>query len=192
RALSRDHGRDVQTRDRAQARPPDTGSVALMPTIAPVTPRPHLQAFAGYGIELEYMIVDRQTLAVRPLADILLRQASRESVNEIARDGLAWSNELVAHVVELKTDGPAAALTGLGPLFGRDVAEINARLAPEGAMLLPTAMHPLFDPAVETRLWPHGQNEIYAAYARIFTCRGHGWSNLQSMHINLPFFDAAQ
>lgn len=163
-----------------------------MPTIAPVTPRPHLQAFAGYGIELEYMIVDRQTLAVRPLADGLLRLDSGEFVNEIARGSLAWSNELVAHVVELKTNGPAAALTELGPLFHRDVADINARLAPQGAMLLPTAMHPLFDPVAETRLWPHGQNEIYAAYDRIFTCRGHGWSNLQSMHINLPFFDEAE
>ncbi|MCJ7757998.1 MAG: glutamate-cysteine ligase family protein, partial [Gillisia sp.] len=29
-------------------------------------------------------------------------------------------------------------------------------------------------------------------YNRIFDCRGHGWSNVQSMHINLPFFDDAE
>jgi gamma-glutamyl:cysteine ligase YbdK (ATP-grasp superfamily) len=160
-----------------------------MPTIDPVTPQPHLHAFAGYGLELEYMIVDRETLAVAPLTDRLLAQQAGEIVNEVAKGELAWSNELVLHVVELKTNGPAGAIPPLDGLFGEAVRDINAQLSPMGAMLMPTAMHPLFDPERETRLWPHGQNEIYAAYDRIFTCRGHGWSNLQSMHINLPFAD---
>jgi gamma-glutamyl:cysteine ligase YbdK (ATP-grasp superfamily) len=160
-----------------------------MPTIEPVTRQPHLHAFAGYGIELEYMIVDRDSLTVSPLADRLLAQQAGEVVNEVARGSLAWSNELVMHVIELKTNGPAQSLPGIHETFARDIREINARLSAMGAMLLPTAMHPMFDPATETRLWPHGQNDIYAAYDRIFSCRGHGWSNLQSMHINLPFFD---
>ncbi|MGB0514549.1 MAG: carboxylate-amine ligase [Wenzhouxiangellaceae bacterium] len=157
-----------------------------------MTPSPHLHAFAGFGIELEYMIVDRESLATRPLAELLLVDEHGDIVNEVAHGELAWSNELVAHVVELKTNGPAESLAGLGARFHQDVRAINQRLAPEGAMLLPTAMHPLFDPASDTVLWPHGQNEIYAAYDRIFGCRGHGWSNLQSMHINLPFADDAE
>src|SRR5690606_12908976 len=36
---------------------------------------------------------------------------------------------------------------------------------------------------------PHDFNEVYRAFDRIFDCRGHGWGNLQSMHINLPFAD---
>jgi hypothetical protein len=36
-------------------------------------------------------------------------------------------------------------------------------------------------------LWPHDYNPIYQAFDRIFGCKGHGWANLQSMHINLPF-----
>ena len=158
-----------------------------MPTIEPVTPQPHLHAFDGYGIELEYMIVDRQSLAVRPLADRLLVDAAGAVVNEIAHGATAWSNELVAHVIELKTNGPATSLDGLDGIFAESVSAINHRLAVHDAMLLPTAMHPFFDPGAETVLWPHGQNEIYAAYDRIFGCRGHGWSNLQSVHINLPF-----
>jgi glutamate---cysteine ligase / carboxylate-amine ligase len=160
-----------------------------MPTLQPLTPQPHLHAFSGFGIELEYMIVDRESLAVRPLADVLLRDADGQVVNEIAHGELAWSNELVAHVIELKTNGPASTLVTLGDLFHRDVLDITRRLAGHDARLLPTAMHPLFDPTTETRLWSHGQSEIYAAYDRIFGCHGHGWSNLQSMHINLPFFD---
>jgi len=43
------------------------------------------------------------------------------------------------------------------------------------------------DPAKETVLWPYQYGEIYQTFDRIFDCKGHGWSNLQSMHINLPF-----
>jgi hypothetical protein len=43
------------------------------------------------------------------------------------------------------------------------------------------------DPLEETELWPHDSNEIYQAFHRIFGCQGHGWSNLQSVHLNLPF-----
>lgn len=160
-----------------------------MPTLEPLTETVPLHAFAGYGIELEYMIVDRHDLSARPLADRLLRDVDGQIANEVEHGALAWSNELVMHVVELKTNGPAAGLDGLDGLFHASVVEINRRLHEHGAQLLPTAMHPLFDPDRETRLWPHGQNEIYAAYDRIFGCRGHGWSNLQSMHINLPFHD---
>jgi carboxylate-amine ligase len=43
------------------------------------------------------------------------------------------------------------------------------------------------DPLKETVIWPHEYNEVYELYDRIFNCKGHGWSNLQSTHINLPF-----
>ncbi len=43
------------------------------------------------------------------------------------------------------------------------------------------------DPDREMQLWPHDYNPVYEAYNRIFDCRGHGWSNLQSVHLNLPF-----
>jgi glutamate---cysteine ligase / carboxylate-amine ligase len=48
-------------------------------------------------------------------------------------------------------------------------------------------MHPWMDPVRETQLWPHAQSEIYRAYDRIFGARSHGWANVQSTHINLPF-----
>ena len=33
---------------------------------------------------------------------------------------------------------------------------------------------------------------IYQTYDRIFGCKAHGWANLQSMHLNLPFADDAE
>jgi carboxylate-amine ligase len=146
-----------------------------------------LHLFEAFGVELEYMIVDSQTLQVKPIADELIREEAGAYVADVERGEMAWSNELVLHVVELKTKGPAPDLAALAPLFQQEVGRINRHLARYHAMLLPTGMHPLMDPATETRLWPHEYNAVYEAYDRIFNCQGHGWSNLQSTHLNLPF-----
>lgn len=152
-----------------------------------------LGLFDAVGVELEYMIVDRDTLEVRPICDRLFEAAAGRETADIEPDGpegtIAWSNELALHVVELKTQRPAPSLEGLAGAFQDHVRRIDALLEPMGARLLPTAMHPWMNPNVETRLWPHENNEVYRAYDRIFGCRGHGWGNLQSTHINLPFAD---
>jgi gamma-glutamyl:cysteine ligase YbdK (ATP-grasp superfamily) len=143
---------------------------------------PPLHAFAGYGIELEYMIVDRQTLSVLPIADRLLGESGI-----VPRGHFAWSNEVVLHLIELKNELPDAALAPLAEGFQGEVRALNAALAEHNACLMPSAMHPWINPAAETRLWPHEHAEIYRAYDRIFDCNRHGWANLQSMHLNLPF-----
>lgn len=146
-----------------------------------------LGLFQGYGVELEYMIVDRKTLDVRPVADAILRDESGAIVSDVVLGDIGWSNELVAHVLEMKTEGPAPALAPLPAKFQSAVEVANSRLKSVDAMLLPTAAHPWMNPDRETVLWAHEYNEVYEAYNRIFDCRGHGWSNLQSTHINLPF-----
>ncbi len=146
-----------------------------------------LHLFEGYGIEIEYMIVDAATLAVKPMADVLLREAAGHDATDVEMGAIDWSNELTLHLVELKTHGPVPALTSVGARFQENVERITRMLAPHGARLMPTAMHPTMDPYAEMRLWPHENNPIYEAYHRIFDCRGHGWANLQSVHLNLPF-----
>ncbi len=148
-----------------------------------------LPAFSAVGIELELMIVDADSLSVRPIADELLRAECGRYECEIERGDVAWSNELVAHLVELKTNGPRAGLEGLADAFQREVDHIQTRLEPLGARLLGTAMHPWMDPRTETQLWRHEYAEVYALFDRIFDCRHHGWANVQSVHINLPFAD---
>jgi len=155
--------------------------------------------FEVVGIELEYMIVDRGTLSVRPIADQLLRAAAERqgavlSPEEFPEDvdfgDIAWSNELQAHVIEMKTSEPIAIadLDRSARAFQESVGVANELLAPMGAALLPSGMHPLMDPHRELVLWPHANHEVYEAFNRIFDCRGHGWANLQSVHVNLPFW----
>jgi gamma-glutamyl:cysteine ligase YbdK (ATP-grasp superfamily) len=146
-----------------------------------------LALFEGYGVEIEYMIVDRETLSVRPLADRILEAVAGSVCAEVECGPLAWSNELVLHLIELKTNGPSGTLEELPDRFQGDVRRIDEILAPLGARLLPTGMHPWMDPAHETVLWPHEYGVVYSTLDRIFDCRGHGWANLQAVHLNLPF-----
>jgi len=155
-------------------------------------PADPLRLFEGFGIEIEYMIVDAARLDVLPVTDAVLKALAGEFVNEAEAGALCWSNELALHVIELKTNGPAPSLDGLAGRFQHDIGRIHGLLREHGGRLMPTAMHPWMDPARETRLWPHGQSPIYEAFNRIFDCTGHGWANLQSMHINLPFANDAE
>ena len=150
-----------------------------------------LHLFDAVGIEIEYMIVDAKTLSVRPIADELLKAVAGDYEMEVDRGALRWSNELALHLIELKTNGPVPSLLNLHQDFQRDIEAIDALLRPMGARLLPSAMHPWMA-TDELRLWPHEDDVIYEALHRVFDCRGHGWSNLQSMHINLPFANDAE
>ncbi len=145
------------------------------------------QPFSGFGVEIEYMIVDRETLAVSPTADRLLDAVGGAADMDVERGCVAWSNELALHVIEMKTNGPTSDLSGAAEAMTREVLAMNEILAEWNAMLLPSGMHPFMDPHRETMLWPHQNSEIYATFDHIFDCRGHGWSNLQSTHINFPF-----
>lgn len=145
--------------------------------------------FEVYGIELEYMIVERDSLDVLPVSDKIIKAVAGDYVNEVEQGPVAWSNEVVLHVIEMKSNGPVPALSVLPDQFQISINSINAILDDMGGRLMPTAMHPWMNPFLHTRLWPHGASEIYDTYNRIFNCEGHGWSNLQSMHINLPFAD---
>lgn len=145
-----------------------------------------LQAFSAFGIELEYMLVDKTRLDVQPIADIVLAQLSEEEPSLVR-----CSNELVLHVLEMKNPEPGP-LSALPVAFQAQVQHLNARLASLDACLMPTAMHPWMDPTLETALWPHDEQAIYSTYHTLFDCNRHSWANVQSMHVNLPFADDEQ
>ena len=145
--------------------------------------------FEVYGIELEYMLVNSNSFKVAPIVDVLLTKKNGELTSDVDNGTVAWSNELVAHVIEIKTNGPTNDINNLAEAFHKNITEINALLKPLNTKLLPTASHPTMNPLKDTQLWKHSYSEVYELYNRIFDCKGHGWSNVQSTHINLPFYD---
>ncbi len=143
--------------------------------------------FSVVGIEIEYMLVDKTTLAVQPKSDLILHHLAGKQVNETALGDIAISNELVLHVLELKNNGPKPIGAPLADHFQKTIVQLQPLLEQHHLMLLPSGAHPWMNPHLETKRWPHDNSAIYQQYDTIFDCQGHGWSNLQSMHLNLPF-----
>lgn len=143
--------------------------------------------FSVIGIEIEYMLVDRDTLDVRPLGDIILKELAGKIVNETVLGDIAISNELVLHVLELKNNGPKPINAELRQQFQQTLEQLQPILQRHNLCFMPTGAHPWMDPHTETKRWPHDNKALYEQFDKIFDCKGHGWANLQSMHVNLPF-----
>lgn len=144
--------------------------------------------FERFGLELEYMIVSKETGKVLPRVDAILgKDENGEQLSDVEHGPVGLSNELVSHVLEFKCAEPSPAFEGWSERFHKEILAANEKLSAVGGELLPTAAHPFMDPMTETKLWPYDCNEIYEAYNRIFDCRGHGWANLQSTHLNISF-----
>lgn len=143
--------------------------------------------FSVLGIEIEYMVVNQTTLDIQPIVDTVFEKIAGEITNEIQRNHVALNNELALHVIELKTNGPTDNPWQAQLDFQNELNYLTQLLAEKNCKLMPTGMHPWMNPAHGVKLWPHGDKSIYEMYHKIFDCRGHGWSNLQSVHINLPF-----
>lgn len=151
-----------------------------------------LTAFEAFGIEIEYAIVGTADLECRSIADIILANAAGTGAVAMERGLIGWSNEFVLHVLEAKNLVPAARLEDLVQPLQCEVIALNKALLNYEASLMPTAMHPWMDPRCDARAWPIDPHGIYRAYQRIFETRAHGWTNLQSLHLNLPFADDDQ
>lgn len=146
-----------------------------------------LSLFQAFGVELEYMILDKDSLRPAPIAESILLDENGQTVQEINLGPIDVSNELATHVLEFKTSKPTADFDQLQKDFHEAIATINRRLESYNAILAPTGIHPFMDPKTEGKTWSQGNRVIYETYNRIFDCHRHGWLNLQSCHLNLPF-----
>lgn len=143
-----------------------------------------LHLFEGFGVEIEWTIVDATTSLPRPLAPVLLGDDRSVRSFERPRGEARWAGELAQHVVEVAAS--AKRLEGLGAFFAGEAQAMNEALEPHGARLLGVGLHPLFDP-LKAELWPADASPTLKAYDEVFGCRGHAWVNLQSVHLELPF-----
>src|SRR5689334_11410259 len=98
---------------------------------------PRIHLFQGFGVELEYMLVDRDTLQIKPITDDLLKHELGKYGTDFENGIVTWSNELVLHVVELKSTKPENNFPVLENAFAENVTRINAILTGWNAMLMP-------------------------------------------------------
>ncbi|MGD8867928.1 MAG: glutamate-cysteine ligase family protein, partial [Gemmatimonadales bacterium] len=156
-----------------------------------MTPTPRYRLFEVVGLELEYVIVD-DSLRPRCLLEEAFRQIHRRPTSDIEHQHVGFSNELAAHVFEIKTLEPQRSLARVEADLVEGLRFFKGALEGRfGARLLPTGMHPFMRPA-DTTLWRRAGRAIYETYAGLFPIRQHGWLNVQASHINLPFDSEAK
>jgi len=90
------------------------------------------------------------------------------------------------HVMELKANAPFKSPVEFEDTMQNAVSTLSQIVQKHGAQLLGTGMHPLLK-LKDTAIWPHYHRKIYHEYAKIFNLNQHGWLNIQSFHLNLPY-----
>ena len=149
--------------------------------------RPY-RLFEVAGLELEYPTVDAE-LDVVALVEPAFRAIAGRGTSDIELGRVAFSNEIADHVFEVKTLEPVRSLHEAEDALVTGIRRFSDVLQQEwDARLLPTAMHPWFNP-LDARLWTRSGQRIYTSYAQIFDVRTHGWMNVHATHLNLPFGD---
>jgi len=90
------------------------------------------------------------------------------------------------HVMELKANTPFKSPVEFEETMQEAVSELGQIVRKHGALLLGTGMHPLLN-LKDTAVWPHYHRKIYDEFGKIFNLNQHGWLNIQSFHLNLPY-----
>jgi len=137
------------------------------------------------GPEHEFSMVN-QELKVLPIADKIIKAYCGKIVNFIELPSFTFGKEMQLHVMEIKANSPFKSPVQFEETMQNAVATLNQIVNKHGALLLGTGMHPLLK-LQDTGIWPHYHRKIYQEYAKIFNLIQHGWLNIQSFHLNLPY-----
>ncbi len=137
------------------------------------------------GPEHEFSIVNKDFKPL-PITDRIIKDYCGKTINFIEQPDFTFGKELQLHVMELKANLPFKSPQQFEETMQKGVTSLSAILENYGASLLGTGMHPFLNLS-ETGVWPHRHRKIYEEYAKIFNLKQHGWLNIQSFHLNLPY-----
>jgi gamma-glutamyl:cysteine ligase YbdK (ATP-grasp superfamily) len=137
------------------------------------------------GPEHEFSLVDEE-LKPLPIADKVIKDYCGKTVNFVEQADFTFGKELQLHVMELKANSPFKSPQLFEETMQNGVTTLSGFLDKYSASLLGTGMHPLLK-LNETAVWPHRHRRIYEEYGKIFNLKQHGWLNIQSFHLNLPY-----
>jgi gamma-glutamyl:cysteine ligase YbdK (ATP-grasp superfamily) len=128
-------------------------------------------------------------LEAMPIVDKVLKDFHGRVVNLVQQRQFTFGKELQLHVLEVKPNEPFESPQAFEEKMQEAVLTLSDFLMRKyGARLLGTGMHP-FLRLEQTGVWPHRHRQIYEAYSRVFNLKRHGWLNIQSFQLNLPYSD---
>jgi len=138
------------------------------------------------GPEHEFSIVNDE-LRILPIVDRVIRDFRGRVVNFVEFPEFTFGKELQAHVMELKANSPFRSPEVFEETMQKAVLTMLDFLESKyNACLLGLGMHPLLK-LDETMVWQHRHRQIYKAYEAIFSLKQHGWLNIQSFQLNIPY-----
>jgi gamma-glutamyl:cysteine ligase YbdK (ATP-grasp superfamily) len=121
-----------------------------------------------------------------PISDKIIKDYCGKIINFVEMPSFTFGKELQMHVMELKANSPFKSPIEFEETMQNAVSTLSQIVQKHGALLLGTGMHPLLE-LKETAVWPHYHRKIYDEFAKIFNLNQHGWLNIQSFHLNLPY-----
>jgi gamma-glutamyl:cysteine ligase YbdK (ATP-grasp superfamily) len=121
-----------------------------------------------------------------PISDKIIKAYCGKIINFIELPQFTFGKELQLHVMEIKANTPFYSPAEFEETMHNAVSTLNSILQNHEACLLGTGMHPLLQ-LEDTAVWPHYHRKIYQEYGKIFNLKQHGWINIQSFHLNLPY-----
>lgn len=140
------------------------------------------------GPEHEYSVINEELNAL-PIVDKIIKDCHGRVVNFVERPDFTFGKELQLHVMEVKPNAPFESPKQFEETMHKAVMQLNEFLQRKyKARLLGTGMHPLLR-LEETGIWPHRHRRIYEDYSKAFSLKRHGWLNIQSFQLNLPYAD---
>ncbi len=137
------------------------------------------------GPEHEFSIVNKE-LKPLPITDEIIKNYCGKIINFVEQADFTFGKELQLHVMELKANQPFRSPQQFEETMQKGVTTLSSILEKYDASLLGTGMHP-FLRLDETGVWSHRHRKIYEEYSKIFNLKQHGWLNIQSFHLNLPY-----
>jgi gamma-glutamyl:cysteine ligase YbdK (ATP-grasp superfamily) len=143
------------------------------------------------GPEHELALVD-DSLKPLPIADKVIKAYCGKIINFAELDDFTFGKEMQLHVMEIKANHPFTSPITFEQTMQNAVSTLSEFVSEKfGAHLLGTGMHPLLT-LDQTGVWPHYHRKIYRAYSQVFNLKQHGWLNIQSFHLNLPYKTPAE
>ena len=139
-----------------------------------------------YGISLDFMIVDAETMMPLPLGGQLMKDAGVAGSQSLVRGLITWKSRPQPHMIRMATTRPEHNLNGVDFGIADEVRAANLLLAQHKACLMPGGIHPL---AAAHKLRYDQPTAGQRMFSRYFSCTGHGWVNTCSALVDVPLTD---
>jgi hypothetical protein len=128
-----------------------------------------------------------EELSALPIVDKIIKDFHGRVVNFVELSNFSFGKEIQLHVMEIKPNMPFRSPKNFEETMHAAVLTLTDFLESKyRAHLLGAGMHPLLK-LEETGVWPHRHKKIYQAYSKVFNLNQHGWLNIQSFQLNIPY-----